>query len=98
MTKRAISSKPCVKAISGTEKDNRQELLDERKKFQDQIGRESVRLVQEDLDEMNRITIGRSAMEEAAVARVEFEEQYAVKLDAAGRPWRIMPATSSSVL
>ena len=34
--------------------------------------------------QMNRITIGRSAMEDAAVARTEFEEQFAVKLDAAG--------------
>ena len=70
------------KAISNAEKDNRQKLIDERKEFADMIGKESVRLVQEDLDEMNRITLGRSAIEEATVAREEFEKEFAVKLDA----------------
>lgn len=71
-------------AISAGEKENRQTLIDERKDFSDQIGKASVRLVQEDLDEMSRITLGRSALEEASTAREAFEEEFGKKLDAAG--------------
>jgi hypothetical protein len=70
------------KAISNAEKENRQKLIDEAKATADLMGKESVRLVQEDLDEMNRITLGRSAIEEATVAREEFEKEFADKLDA----------------
>lgn len=71
-----------AKAISNAEKENRQKLIDERKEFSDMISKESVKLVQEDLDEMNRITLGRSTIEEATVAREKFEQEFAEKLDA----------------